>query len=119
TRHPKTNEMVFFNQLQLHHVSCLDPKIRESLLATFSIESLPRNVYYGDGTPIEDSVLQQIQEATRQSTVSFPWQEGDVLMLDNMLAAHGRNPYVGPRKIIVAMGTMIESGSQNPGPLFT
>jgi hypothetical protein len=28
-------------------------------------------------------------------------------MLDNMLAAHSRNPFVGPRKIVVTMGEMI------------
>lgn len=28
-------------------------------------------------------------------------------MLDNMLTAHGRNPYVGSRKIVVAMGEMM------------
>ena len=33
-------------------------------------------------------------------------QEGDILMLDNMLSAHGRNPYTGPRKILVTMGEM-------------
>lgn len=30
-------------------------------------------------------------------------------MLDNMLTAHGRNPFAGPRKIVVAMGEMISN----------
>jgi alpha-ketoglutarate-dependent taurine dioxygenase len=105
--HPKTGEMVFFNQLQAHHVSCLDPTVRQSLLSLFAEEDLPRNAYYGDGSRIEDSVVDEIREVYRTSTVQFPWQEGDVTMLDNMLAAHGRNPYVGQRKIVVAMGEMV------------
>ncbi|MEG4517840.1 MULTISPECIES: amino acid adenylation domain-containing protein [unclassified Microcoleus] len=106
-QHPKTGEMVFFNQLPLHHISCLDPAVRNSLLSVFGEGNLPRNVYYGDGTPIEDSVMAEIQAVYQQATVSFPWQAGDILMLDNMLAAHSRNPFVGPRKIVVAMGEMI------------
>ncbi|MBE9053422.1 TauD/TfdA family dioxygenase, partial [Nostocales cyanobacterium LEGE 11386] len=106
TKHPQTNELIFFNQIQLHHVSCLEPAVKESLLSTFGAEKLPRNVYYGDGSPIEDSVVEEICSVYEQAKVSFPWQQGDVLMLDNMLTAHGRNSYVGPRKILVAMGEM-------------
>lgn len=106
-KHPKTGEMVFFNQLPLHHISCLDAATRTSLLSVFGEENLPRNVYYGDGTPIEDAVIAEIQAVYAQAAVSFPWQAGDIVMLDNMLAAHSRNPFVGPRKIVVAMGEMI------------
>jgi hypothetical protein len=95
----------------LHHISCLDAATRASLLSVFGKENLPRNVYYGDGTPIEDSVMEEIQAVYAQAAVSFPWQAGDILMLDNMLAAHSRNPFIGSRKIVVAMGEMIpESG---------
>src|SRR5262249_4481833 len=47
-RHPKTGEMTFFNQVQLHHVHCLDQEVRESVLSLFGEEGLPRHVYYGD-----------------------------------------------------------------------
>ena len=106
-RHPYTGEVVFFNQLQLHHVSCLAPATYESMRSLFREEDYPRNVCYGDGTPLEDSVVSEICDLYRQASVSFTWQEGDVLMLDNMLTAHGRNPYSGSRKIVVAMGDMM------------
>jgi amino acid adenylation domain-containing protein len=105
--HPKTGDAVFFNQLQAHHVSCLEPATRASLLSLLKNEDLPRNVYYGDGIPIEDSVVDEIREIYRQLAINFPWQKGDILMLDNMLTAHGRNAFVGERKIVVAMGEMI------------
>ncbi|MBC6430914.1 hypothetical protein FM036_08780 [Nostoc sp. HG1] len=107
--HPQTHEPIFFNQIQLHHISYLDSKVRESLLSLFGEKNLPRNVYYGDGSPIEDAVIVEINEVYQQVTISFPWEQNDVLMLENMLTAHGRNPYVGPRKIVVAMGEMIHS----------
>jgi amino acid adenylation domain-containing protein/non-ribosomal peptide synthase protein (TIGR01720 family) len=107
--HPATGEAVFFNQIQLHHVACLEPDIRESLARTFPAEDFPRNVYYGDGTPIEESVVQEVTEAYERAASRFLWQEGDILLLDNMLAAHSRSPYVGARKIVVAMGDMVSS----------
>ncbi|MEO8191047.1 MAG: amino acid adenylation domain-containing protein [Acidobacteriota bacterium] len=107
-RHPQTGELSFFNQLQLHHVSCLDPAVRESLLSLMKETDLPRNVYYGDGSPIEDSVMNEVGEIYRSTSVAFPWEPGDVVMLNNMLVAHSRNPYEGPRKIVVAMGEMID-----------
>jgi hypothetical protein len=68
--------------------------VRQSLLSVFGEDKLPRNVYYGDGTPIEDSVMEEIGAVYRESEISFSWQQGDILMLDNMLTAHSRNPYV-------------------------
>ncbi|HEX5709539.1 MAG TPA: condensation domain-containing protein [Pyrinomonadaceae bacterium] len=106
SRHPVTGESVFFNQIQLHHVACLDREMRQSLLTSFDVDDLPRNVYYGDGTPIEDSVVEEITQTYWGAAVTFPWQEGDILLLDNMLTAHARNPYLGERKIVVAMGEM-------------
>lgn len=101
--HPRTGEPLWFNQAHLFHVSSLPEAVRESLLATVAEEDLPRNTYYGDGSPIEPGTLEQIREAYREESVVFPWQEGDVLLLDNMLTAHGRRPYRGPRKVLVGM----------------
>lgn len=101
--HPKTGETVWFNQAHLFHVSNLSPPVRESLLALFKEEDLPRNTFYGDGSAIESSVLDEIRSVLQQLAVVFRWQEGDLLMLDNMLVAHGRKPFTGPRKIMVAM----------------
>jgi amino acid adenylation domain-containing protein len=106
-RHPKTGESVFFNQIQVHHIGCLDKEARESLLALYPEADLPRNVYYGDGTTIEDDVIEEILRVYYDLEVHFPWHEGDIILLDNMLTAHARNPFVGPRKIVVAMGEMI------------
>jgi alpha-ketoglutarate-dependent taurine dioxygenase len=106
-RHPQTGDMLFFNQIQLHHISCLDENVRSSMLAMFPKEDLPRNVYYGDGSLIEDSVVAEISELYEQQAIRFQWQAGDIILLDNMMVAHARDPFEGSRKILVAMAEMV------------
>jgi alpha-ketoglutarate-dependent taurine dioxygenase len=101
--HPITKEIVWFNQAHLFHISNLPINIRESLLSMMSEQDLPRNAFYGDGTSIEDSVIEEINHIYREEMISFSWQAGDILMLDNMLFAHGRNPFLGSRKVLVGM----------------
>ncbi|MGC1331023.1 amino acid adenylation domain-containing protein [Pseudomonas sp.] len=106
--HPLTGERSFFNQVQLHHIFCLDRQVRSDLLEMVGLEHMPRNVYYGDGSPIEDEVMELLGRLYEECAVRFDWQQGDVVMLDNMIAAHARDPYEGPRKIVVAMGDMYD-----------
>jgi hypothetical protein len=66
-------------------------------------------VYFGDGTPIPDAVIDRISEIYEELCVEFPWQSGDLVAVDNMLVAHARRPYSGPRKLLVAMGEMVKA----------
>ncbi len=101
--HPVTGEQVWFNQGHLFHVSNLQPEVRESLEELLDPEDMPRNVFFADGSPIDDAIFDEIRGVLADETVMFPWQAGDVLMLDNMLVAHARTPFKGPRKVVVAM----------------
>lgn len=114
--HPRTGDAVWFNQAHLFHVSALDQEMQEVLLETVGEEDLPRNVYYGDGSPLETSALDEIRGVLDECRICFPWQTGDVLMLDNMLSAHARQPFKGPRKVVVAMaeGHALNANNQWP-----
>lgn len=101
--HPSTGEPVWFNQAHLFHISNLAQPIRDSLLAGHDRDYLPRNTYYGDGSDIEPEALEEIRKAYRDEMLIFQWHANDVLMLDNMLVAHGRMPFRGPRKVLVGM----------------
>ncbi|MFL7960924.1 TauD/TfdA family dioxygenase [Pseudomonas kielensis] len=102
-QHPVTGDWVWFNQAHLFHISNLAAPVRETLISIVGEQGVPRNVFYGDGSPIELQALEHIREVLQRCQVTFPWQAGDVLMLDNMLVAHGRSTFQGTRKVVVAM----------------
>ena len=105
--HPRTGEVVWFNQAHAFHVASLDPQVRESLMSEVGPEDIPRNAYYGDGSTIDDSVIEAIIEAYSRALITFEWRKGDVLMVENMLVAHGRMPFKGTRKILVSMAELV------------
>ncbi|WP_330253416.1 TauD/TfdA family dioxygenase [Nocardia sp. NBC_00565] len=94
---------VWFNQAHLFHVSALDAEIREALLLSYPDRDLPRNAYHGDGSPLSADDLGRIDEVYRECALTIPWRRGDLMVVDNMVAAHGRMPYRGPRSVLVAM----------------
>jgi alpha-ketoglutarate-dependent taurine dioxygenase len=106
--HPLTGERSFFNQVQLHHIACLAPDVRMDLLDMVGLARMPRHAYFGDGSAISDDAIALIGAAYERCAVRFDWRAGDVLMLDNMLVAHARDPYQGPRKIVVAMSELVD-----------
>jgi alpha-ketoglutarate-dependent taurine dioxygenase len=102
-RHPDTGQDVWFNHATFFHVTTLDPLIREVLLSRMREDELPNNTYYGDGQPIEPAVMDEMRAAYAASTRLFEWERGDLLLLDNMLMAHGREPFTGTRRVLVGM----------------
>lgn len=101
--HPVTGEQVWFNQAHLFHISAREAEEREVLEEIYGIGDVPRNTFFADGSTIGDEIFDEVRAVLDAETVAFPWEEGDVLMLDNMLVAHARSPFKGPRKVIVAM----------------
>lgn len=101
-RHPLRNLTVFFNQAHLFHGSALGPEVHASLMRSFG-GRLPRHARFGDGAEIGERALFAIRDAFDQEAVSFQWQAGDVLLLDNMQFAHGRSAYTGKRQVLAAL----------------
>ena len=100
--HPETGATVWFNHATFFNVTTLGPDVRAGLLELFGEEGLPTHTYYGDGGRIPEDVLDHLRSRYRAATVRFDWQQEDVLFIDNMLKAHAREPFTGPRKIAVA-----------------
>lgn len=100
--HPTSKERVWFNQAHLFHVTNLTEEQRSALCTSLDGEP-PRNAHYGDGSPIEEQDLECIRRVYDETAISFAWQRGDLLLLDNMSFSHGREPYQGARKILCGM----------------
>lgn len=105
-RHPSTGEPVWFNQAHLFHISNLGI-VGEDLLEICGPERVPRNALFGDGSEIDEDALQEIRTAYDGHAAPVAWQSNDLVILDNMLWAHGRRPYTGPRRILVAMTKLV------------
>jgi alpha-ketoglutarate-dependent taurine dioxygenase len=101
--HPVTKEKVWFNQAHLFHSSSLNKELQEGLIELLGEDNLPRNTFYGDGTPIDIEALDMIREVYEKTKFPFQWRKNDLLLLDNMLFTHGREPYEGPRQVLVGM----------------
>ena len=101
--HPQTQDPLWFNHAAFFHYTTLEDEVREALLRDFGVDELPYNTYYGDGSPLDPADVQVIRDAYEAEKVMFRWQPGDIMFLDNMYMAHGREPYKGERLIVVAM----------------
>lgn len=101
--HPVTSERMFFNQAHLFHVTSMGPVVAGHLREEFGEDQLPRHAKYGDGTEIDDAIVEHISGVFRKHAITFRWERGDVLWIDNMRFAHGRRPYAGSRRILAAL----------------
>lgn len=104
--HPHTGEPVWFNQATTMHPNrrALGPVIYPYLRASCPDPArYPYNVSFGNGEPMSLADLAPVYDAMDRLTLAPPWQQGDLMLLDNRWVAHGRGVYVGPRQIQVAL----------------
>lgn len=101
--HPRSGATIWFNQAHLFHPASLGTEARGALVDSLGRGRLPRDARFGDGTEIPDDDVAAIHDAYATSTVDVAWRAGDLLVLDNEWIAHGRRPFTGPRRVVVAM----------------
>jgi len=105
---------LYFSQAHLFHESAIDPEARDKIIQLFGRDRLPRQSFYGDGSPITESDVQAVRDAFDSALTGMKWKPGDVLILDNMRYAHGRMPFKGARKLHVSMARAQDLPERTP-----
>lgn len=118
TRHPVTGAEVWFNQAdQWHPAAGLDERTAAALAALLPPEDFPQAVSLADGSPIPAEWAVHIRDRGLEAAVDVQWQAGDLLLIDNVQVAHGRRPFSGKRRVLVAMsGEQFTSAGSGSGP---
>jgi len=81
----------------------MDPEVREFLVEVYGEDRLPFTTRFGNGDPIGEDVVELINDVYRAATVREPWRTGDLMIVDNIRTAHSREPFTGPREVLVGM----------------
>ena len=102
-RHPLSGRRCWFNQAAFLNEWTMAEEVREYLVELYGADGLPFNTRFGNGDPIGADVVQAINEAYEKNAVRERWQAGDVLLVDNIRTAHGREPFEGAREVLVGL----------------
>jgi alpha-ketoglutarate-dependent taurine dioxygenase len=113
-RHPVTGRRCWFNQIAFLNEWTLDPEVHEFLVDTYGADGLPFTTHFGSGDPIGEDVVQLINEVYTAHTRREPWQAGDLLLVDNIRCAHSREPFTGPRQVVVGMADAVRLTDCSP-----
>jgi alpha-ketoglutarate-dependent taurine dioxygenase len=102
--HPGTGQPCWFNQIAFLNEWTMEPEVRAFLVDEFGPGSLPFNTFSGDGSPLDRATVDLINDVYEKHTVREPWQRGDLVLVDNVRAAHDREAFTGAREIVVGFG---------------
>jgi alpha-ketoglutarate-dependent taurine dioxygenase len=113
-RHPVTGQRCWFNQIAFLNEWTIAPEIREYLVDMYGADGLPFNTRFGNGDPITEDIVVLLNQVYDAHTVREPWQAGDLMLVDNIRAAHSREAYVGPREVLVGMADAVRLDDRIP-----
>jgi alpha-ketoglutarate-dependent taurine dioxygenase len=113
-RHPHSGQRCWFNQIAFLSQWTIDPEVREYLVDLYGEDGLPFNTRFGNGDPVTADVVEAINEVYAEKTARERWQGGDLMLVDNVRAAHARESFKGPREVLVAMADPVNLADCSP-----
>lgn len=103
-KHPVSREVLWFNHALFFHHTSLEPDIAKALIDAVGLDYLPTTTRFGNGEEFSEEDLAAMRGAVAREKRTFAWKEQDVLILDNMICQHGRDPFSGERSVLTIMG---------------
>jgi alpha-ketoglutarate-dependent taurine dioxygenase len=113
-RHPVTGQPCWFNQIAFLNQWTLAEDVREYLVEVYGEDGLPFNTRFGNGEPIGKDIVDLINGVNEANTAREAWQPGDLMLVDNIRTAHGRDPYTGQREVLVGMTDAVDLADCSP-----
>ncbi|MFE0044556.1 amino acid adenylation domain-containing protein [Streptomyces albireticuli] len=113
-RHPVAGLRCWFNQAAFLSEWTMAAEVREYLMDLYGADGLPFNTCFGGGDPIDEDTVRLLNAVYEAHTVREPWQDGDLMLVDNIRTAHSREPFEGPREVLVAMADAVRLADCSP-----
>ena len=110
--HPITGESIWCNQAHFFSPACMmawaaeDGRRADYEAIKAAKKSHPEmldDVLLGNGEPVSEEDALHIYRVLRQLEADLLLGHGDLLILDNLILAHGRKPFVGDRRVLVVL----------------
>jgi alpha-ketoglutarate-dependent taurine dioxygenase len=112
--HPLTGQRCWFNQIAFLNEWTIEPEVREYLVDIYGEAGLPFTTRFGNGDVIGADIVQTINKAYEANTTVERWQVGDLMLVDNVRTAHGRERFDGSREVLVAMADPVRLADCSP-----
>jgi hypothetical protein len=103
-RDPSSGARIVFSCIHLWHRSYVSKMNASTGVALpDDPKKQPYATFFGDGSMIPDEFIALMHETYNAQTVAIPYQRNDFMLVNNLLTTHGRQAYVPPRAVYVAM----------------
>ncbi len=113
-RHPVTGRRCWFNQIAFLSEWTMDPEAREYLVDLYGADGLPFGTRFGHGDPVGEDIVRLLNETYGAAASRVSWQAGDLLLVDNVRTAHGREPYEDPREMLAGLADPVRLADCSP-----
>lgn len=107
TTHPETGERLYRNVIHVDPASgfsdALPAERRAKIMKVIERQAMPTGFYLGDGSALDAADREALKAVFADLETKWQWHSGDIMLLDNLLTAHGRNPFSGLREVQVGL----------------